>query len=75
MTDSTAVLEASPLFFTRVGLVEARKLINVAGTVSYWSSTVDDDSMAYMMAFSPVGVGPQSRGHRYYGYSVRCVAR
>ena len=75
VTDSTAVLEASPLFFTRVGFVEARKLINVAGTVSYWSSTVDDDSMAYMMAFSTVGVSPQSRGHRYYGYSVRCVAR
>lgn len=75
VTDSTAVLEASPLFFTRVGFAETNRLGNVAGTVTYWSSTVSSDSVAYMMSFSPVGVNPQNVGHRYYGYSVRCIAR
>ena len=42
----------------------------------YWSSVVDDEYDSYDLDFDvDGGLDPQFDGGRYYGYSVRCVAR
>ena len=41
----------------------------------YWSSTRYDSSKMYYLNSSASSVSPAENGGRYYGYSVRCVAK
>ena len=43
------------------------------GTGHYWCSTAYNNACAYNLAFSDVGVDPQSYAYRLYGMSVRLV--
>ena len=42
---------------------------------NYWSSTAYDSSYAYYLDFGSGYVGPASSSRKYYGFSVRCVAK
>lgn len=73
--NSSAKLEPSPLFFARGGYVERDRLRFTGNYGYYWSSTVSDSSNAALLYFSNTVVRPSINGDRYFGRSVRCVAR
>jgi hypothetical protein len=41
----------------------------------YWSSTVSDASIAYRLDINSSDVNPSFRASKYYGISVRCIAK
>jgi uncharacterized protein (TIGR02145 family) len=68
-------LISAPLWFVRSGYVNFGSLINPGSEASYWSSTVYNSNDAYRLLFTATGVTPANGYGRYYGWSVRCVAR
>ena len=72
---TSAGLEASPLFFARGGYVNYGLLYYSGNYASYWSSSVDSSSYAYRLNFNAALVNPANSNDRYYGRSVRCLAR
>ena len=73
---STALVSA-PLYFVRSGDVGSGSLRFAGDGGAYHSSTAysrgtSDD---YFLSFDSRGVNPSSNGIRYYGSSVRCLAR
>ena len=70
---------ATPVYFVYGGEWDGSSS-NVGGSGSYWSSVVHYDSFrsgwAYFLYFSAGGsLYPQNVSSRFYGYSLRCVAR
>ncbi len=66
---------AGAAFFTASGLIYG-SLVNVGSRGYYWSSTPSSNSnSAYYLLFSNDNVSPADGGPRYYGFSVRCVAK
>ena len=69
------VVATSPLYFVRNGYVApGSSYLNVAGGGYYWSSHAYSTSYAYGLYLNPSYVGPSPSSHRYFGYSMRCVA-
>lgn len=73
-------LTAAPYYFVRGGIVEqsTSRLFNVAGAVGYyWSSTpYSSVNNAYSLDFGYTSnINPSNNYGRYYGLSVRCIAR
>ena len=65
----------APLYFVRSGYLYGSTL-NYFGTIGYyWSSTVSSSSNAYRLDYSSGGLYPAYQGSRYFGWSVRCIAR
>ena len=75
VTNTSAGWEASPLFFARGGNVFSGSLSNSGNYAYYWSSTVYNSSDAYYLHFTATYVNPTLSNYRYYGRSVRCIAR
>ena len=72
---SSQNLEAAPLYLVRAGRVYSSQQYYAGSYCNYWSSSVDGSSNAYLLGFNSSNVDPQINGHRFYGFSVRCVAR
>ena len=68
-------LISAPLWFVRSGYVNNGSLYGPGSGAYYWSSTVVSSIRAYSLYFAATGVNPANRNFRYYGWSVRCVAR
>ena len=50
-------------------------LYNTGSYGFYWSSTVYSSGLAYYMYIYSIYVYPRNNSNRYYGFSVRCLAR
>ncbi|MCQ2049507.1 MAG: fibrobacter succinogenes major paralogous domain-containing protein [Candidatus Saccharibacteria bacterium] len=74
-TDSDSVLLANPLFFVRGGYVISGYLVGPANLGPYWSSTAYSAGGADDFRFLSEGVFTSDFDSRYYGFSVRCLAR
>ncbi len=75
---SDANLIIAPLWFTRSGSIDGNgNLVNYNTNSNCWSSTVVRDTSAYYALFSEYYVNMIGGKNisRYYGRSVRCVAR
>ena len=68
-------LAANPLWFVRGGRVYSGSLDYSGFNGFYWSSTVYSSNYAYRLYFNSGNVTPANYDGRYYGWSVRCVAR
>ena len=66
----------SPLWFMKSGYVASYPGLGGLQTeANYWSSTVYDSSKAYRLLFRSDKVDTAYVINRYFGWSVRCVAR
>ena len=71
---ATAITQA-PLYFIPAGYINSGSL-GLAGYYGYcWSSTAYSSSRAYNLGFYSGYVYPSEGSYRYYGQSVRCLAR
>ena len=74
-TFNDSTMMNSPLYFSYAGSWYGISE-DVGSNGYYWSSVVNISNNAYVLNFgSDIGVYPQSVIIRYYGISVRCVAR
>ena len=65
----------SPLFFVRGGAINSRTLYLAGYYGYYWSSTVQSDTYARYLYFNSGGSNTQGNNYRYFGFSLRCLAR
>lgn len=76
---TTNTLVSAPLYFVRGGMVwRDSYLFSHAGNNGYyWSSSPDANGAdAYTFFFSDTSnISPSTSNHRYFGFSVRCIAR
>ena len=73
--NSTTITQA-PYYFNPSGYVYSGSLWNAGNEGDYWSSTAySNTSRAYYLYFSSGSVYPSRYYYRYYGQSVRCLAR
>ncbi len=70
-----AQITASPYYFVYGGDVNNSSLSNAGSGGYYWSSTADSATNAYLLYFNSSNVLPSASNGRYFGFSVRCVAR
>lgn len=72
----SAAITQSPLYFHPSGYVYSGSLWYAGGYGRYWSSTAYSNSnYAYVLAFRLSNVSSSGSNNRYYGRSVRCLAR
>ena len=68
-------LRSAPYYFVRSGYINNGTL-NFPGVRGYyWSSTVSSSTYAYLLYFNGTDIYPARNYDRYFGWSVRCVAR
>ena len=68
-------LESSPYSFGRFGYVAGSTIYNVARNGYYWSGSTVSASNAFYLFYNSGELYPAHQDNRYYGWSVRCVAR
>ena len=68
-------LRSNPYYFVRSGHISGSTLDHPGVYGYYWSSTVSSSTDAYRLTFNGTDVYPARNGYRYFGWSVRCVAR
>ena len=68
-------VRADPLFFVRIGYVISGYQYSLGATSTYQSSSAKSSEYAYYLILKPEEVRPQEYIWRYYGHSVRCLAR
>ena len=73
-TDGANSLRKSPLYFVSAGYVYSGSLSYSGSRGDYWSSTVAS-TRVYYLSFNSGRVEPSNNYYRYYGQSVRCLAR
>ena len=74
-TNGLNIMRSTPLFFVRSGYVNGGSLSNRASHGDYWSSQAYSSTLAYYLDFDSSDIYSANGGGRYYGFSVRCVAR
>jgi len=68
-------IRTQPLYFLYGGRIEFATL-NCSGVYSYyWSSTASSGVVAYDLYFTYNTIFPAKSDYRYYGNSIRCLAR
>ena len=72
---SSEGLEKAPLYMPRPGSVNAGVLHHAGYNEHYWSSTVSSGTLARSLGFGSGVVYPQNELNRFYGFSLRCLAR
>lgn len=74
---SSELLITAPYNFTKAGYAGGGNKIGYAGgTAYYWASTIVNDTNAYSLDFDASRIiANSSTNARFYGFSVRCVAR
>ena len=71
---SSSTLRSNPVNLTSSGYVYSSS--RGQGSYGYyWSSTVNSDSYAYNLILFTSNVYPANSSNKYYGFSVRCIAR
>ena len=68
-------LRSNPYYFVRSGYIVGGTLNYPGVSGYYWSSTVSSNIYAYRLSFNGTDIYPARNSDRYYGWSVRCVAR
>ena len=68
-------LRSNPYYFVRSGEINGSTLSGPGVYGLYWSSTVSSSTVAYLLSFNDTNIYPARSSLRYYGRSVRCVAR
>ncbi|MBR3052074.1 hypothetical protein IKG60_00440, partial [Candidatus Saccharibacteria bacterium] len=74
-TDNASGLMSAPLYLSRSGRIGGGSLLSAGSGGYYWSSTVFSGESARGLNFYATGVYPENGNARYYGFSLRCVAR
>lgn len=72
---NTATIMAAPYYYIYGGYVYNSSLFSAGSEGRYWSSTASSASDAYSLSFNSSSVTPSYYNGRYFGNSVRCVAR
>jgi len=77
ITDSNITQDArlAPFYFLYGGRIDTGLLDNLGNREWYWSSTAVSHNDAYQLHFSPTNIYPSEDSRRFYGYSIRCLAR
>ena len=73
--NSSSALRSNPVNLTLSGYVESSSRRNQGSSGYYWSSTVDLNNLAYNLYLGTSYVYPAFYYNKYYGFSVRCIAR
>ncbi len=74
LTVNSYDIRLAPLYFVYGGYVNSSSLDYAGSYGRYWSSTAVNASYAYNLVFY-TSVSPSNDISRYFGFSVRCVAR
>ena len=74
-TGGLAKMEGLPYAFGRFGVVYGTTFYDLAASGDYWSGSTVSSSAAFGLAYNGSGLYPALQYARYYGWSVRCVAR
>ena len=61
--------------FVLSGYRDGSSTRNQGSDGNYWSSTANNSSSAYRLGLYSSNVSPARSGYKYYGFSVRCVAK
>lgn len=69
------LLAAAPLYFIRGGVISSTTVSGSGLYGYYWSSTVSSKDFAYDLYFRDGTLNGLDGSYRYYGTSVRCVAK
>ena len=75
LTNGDYGLLSAPLYFVRAGYVDGGSLYIPGYGGRYWSGTLGSSAYAYYLYFDSSSVDPAYNDSRYYGFSLRCVAR
>jgi len=67
-------LRSQPFYLIYNGEVAKGLLDNTGFSVHYWASTAASDLTTYNLYFEAI-VAPSNFRGRYYGFSIRCLAR
>ena len=68
-------LRSNPYYLVRSGYIVGSTLTYPGVGGGYWSSMVSSSTHAYSLVFNGTVINPATNYSRYYGRSVRCVAR
>ncbi len=68
-------IRKAPLWFVRSGYIDGGTLSVPGVRGYYWSSTVSSSTYAYYLVFNNIDIYPAGNYYRFYGWSVRCIAR
>ncbi|TWO98591.1 hypothetical protein EUA78_01325, partial [TM7 phylum sp. oral taxon 351] len=72
--NSSSALRSNPVNFTLSGAVHSNSRRD-QGYGYYWSSTVNSSNSAYYLNLNISNAIPADYGSKFYGFSVRCIAR
>jgi len=72
---SSSALRSSPVNLTLSGRVYSSSRDDQGSDGYYWSSTVYSNNYAYRLYLNTSHINPVDLSNKYYGFSVRCVAR
>ena len=73
--NSPSALRSSPVNLTLSGNAINSSMSSQGWYGQYWSSTVSGSYRAYYLCLNSSNVDPSENYEKYFGYSVRCVAR
>jgi len=73
--NSSSALRSAPMNLTLSGYAYSSSMNDQGSGGYYWSSTVYSFSNAYSLYLNSSGVTPSDYSTKFYGFSVRCVAR
>ena len=73
--NSSSALRSAPMNLTLSGYASSSSMYDQGSGGYYWSSTVYSFSNAYSLYLNSSGVTPSDYSTKFYGFSVRCVAR
>ena len=73
--NSSFALRSNPVNFTLSGVVHSNSRSDQGSYGYYWSSTVNSSNSAYYLNLNISDAIPADYGSKFYGFSVRCIAR
>ena len=73
--NSSSSLRSNLVNLTSSGYVFSNSRYYQGSDGYYWSSTVDSSYGAYSLHLNTSNVDPVNYGTKYYGFSIRCIAR
>ena len=73
-SDGATKIMGNPYNFVMGGYIWSSKLDTVGSSGWYWSSTASSSAEAYYLFLGSNSVNTRN-GNRYYGFSIRCIAK
>ena len=74
-TDGFNKIRSNPYYFVRSGSIGGGILHDSGVVGTYWSSTTSSNIYAYFLRFNSGDIHLARNNNRYFGLSVRCIAR